>query len=296
MNKFEKNLKDRVAEVENIIYQFLPEEVGDQVTVLKAMNYAMKAGGKRIRPLLMQETYRLFGGNADVINPFMAAIEMIHTYSLVHDDLPALDNDDTRRGRATTHVVFGEDMAILTGDALLNYAYEITTQAFTPDNNYQLVADAMKVLARKPGIYGMIGGQVLDVGMTGKEINLEQIQYIYKNKTSALLEAAMMIGAILAGASDKEVSQIEQVAADVGIAFQIADDLLDILGDEEAIGKPVQSDNRNEKMTYVTLNGIKNSQEEVKALSLRAVQILKELPYHNAFLEELLIYLIDRQN
>lgn len=296
MNNFQTELSNKVAEVERILYRNLPEETGDQVTVLKAMNYAMKAGGKRIRPLLMQETHRLFGGDTKTLEPFMVAIEMIHTYSLVHDDLPALDNDDVRRGQATTHIVFGEDMAILTGDALLNYAYEIATRAFGTGNDYELVASAMKVLARKPGIYGMIGGQVLDVSLSGKEITLDQVQYIYKNKTSALLEASMMIGAILAGATAEQTAKIEQVAADVGIAFQIADDLLDILGDEEAIGKPTQSDSRNEKTTYVTLNGIEKSKEEVKILSLRAIQMLKELPYHNAFLEELLIYLIDRQS
>ena len=211
---FTKELKDRVTQIEKVIENYMPKDATLQKTVTDAMNYTMSAGGKRIRPLLMSETYRLFGGTEELIEPFMAALEMIHTYSLIHDDLPALDNDDYRRGRKTAHIVYGEAMAILAGDSLLNYAYETAAKAYAliPISDIEdtdamqrellqrrSVDRAMAVLAAKPGIYGMIGGQVADVELTGTKLTKEQLVYIYENKTGALIEAAMMIGAILAG-------------------------------------------------------------------------------------------------
>ncbi len=290
------NIDERISEIENIIYSYLPKEEGYQSTVLKAMNYTMKAGGKRIRPMLMEETYKLFGGsNRSIIEPFMAAIEMIHTYSLIHDDLPALDNDDYRRGRKTAHVVYGEAMAILAGDGLLNYAFEVASKAFVDDEGDAKVARAFMVLTRKPGIYGMIGGQVADIELTGTSLNKEQLEYIYNNKTGALIEAAMMIGAILAGASYDEVNVIEQMARDIGMAFQIQDDILDIIGDEQTLGKPIHSDEENDKYTYATINGVDKAKNDVELISKRAIDNMDSLPYKNEFLRDMILYLISRE-
>ena len=223
-----EELLSRTRRTEEIVCRFLPEEKGWQKTVLSAMNYTMRAGGKRLRPLLMDETYRMYGGqDRDLIEPFMAAIEMIHTYSLIHDDLPALDNDDYRRGRKTAHVVYGEDMAILAGDALLNYAFETASGAFNGTGRDICTARAFQVLAAKPGIYGMIGGQTADVESEGCAISMDKLLFIHKNKTAALIECAMMIGAILAGAPEKEIKMVEAIADKVGVAFQIQDDILD---------------------------------------------------------------------
>lgn len=293
---FDQELNERVKQVEEVIYEYLPAEDGYQKTVIKAMNYTMKAGGKRLRPMLMNETYRLFGGEDKVIQPFMAAIEMIHTYSLVHDDLPALDNDDYRRGRKTAHVVYGEAMAILAGDSLLNYAFEVALSAFANETCDIRIVNAMKVLAAKPGIYGMIGGQTADIELTGSDLTLDHIGFIHKNKTGALIEASMMIGAILGGADKEQTALIESIAGDVGLAFQIQDDILDITGDVQAMGKPMGSDARNGKVTYVTIKGLEEAQKEVEEISMRAIENLNKLPYGNEFLTELIRFLISRKN
>lgn len=290
MEKIEK----RAAEVEQVIKNYLPKEEGFEKVIYEVMNYTMLAGGKRLRPMLMQETYRMFGGSGKVVEPFMAAIEMIHTYSLIHDDLPALDNDDYRRGRKTAHIVFGEDMAILAGDALLNYAFEVASRTFAEYLDCKELGRAFMVLTRKPGVSGMIGGQVVDVALTGQKVSPEEMMYIYRCKTGALIEAAMMIGAILAGAAEEQVKQIEQVAADVGLAFQIQDDILDIVSDSETLGKPVGSDEKNHKYTYATIYGLDAARAEVKRLTDEAVALLDKLPANNPFLPELLTYLIHR--
>lgn len=288
-------LKLRTEYVQDVVYRYMPKNEGFQKTIFEAMNYSIMAGGKRLRPLFMLETFKLFGGQGPVVEPFMAAIEMIHTYSLIHDDLPALDNDAYRRGKATSHVVFGEAMAILAGDALLNYAFETACKAFDMDDVNPLnVAQALKLLSAKPGVYGMIGGQVVDVLMTGKTMSKEQLAFVYEKKTGALIEASMMIGAILAGAAPSEVSAVEKIASDVGLAFQIQDDLLDVMGDSSVIGKPVMSDDENGKVTYVTIHGIEQSREKVKELSEQAVLELDRLEYKNDFLKNLILYLIYR--
>lgn len=283
-------------EAEQIITSYLPEEKGYQKTVIEAMNYSFLAGGKRLRPILMLETYRLFGGKSKVIEPFMAAIEMIHTYSLVHDDLPAMDNDDYRRGRKTTHVVYGEAMGILAGDALLNFAFETAVKAFAmcPQKSIE-IGQAMRILSEKAGIYGMIGGQVVDVKSAGQAVSKEVLDFIYELKTSALIECAMMIGAVLAGASETEVQKIEQIAKYVGVAFQIQDDILDVTSTVEVLGKPIHSDEKNEKTTYVTLLGIENAKEAVESLSMEAIHLLHSISGENQFLEMLLKELIYRE-
>lgn len=286
----------RAAEIETIIAKYLPKESGCQKTVIEAMNYSILAGGKRLRPMLMQETYRMFGGKSDVIEPFMAAIEMIHTYSLIHDDLPAMDNDEYRRGRKTTHVVYGEAMGILAGDGLLNYAFETAILALEKEPQNGNVGKALAVLAKKAGIYGMIGGQTVDIETDQtKEVTREQLDFIYRLKTSALIEASMLIGAILAGATRNEQNELEQVAAKVGLAFQIQDDILDITSTTEVLGKPVGSDEKNGKATYVTYEGIEKAKADVERLSKEAVEKMDGLVVKNEFLTELLLSLIHRE-
>ena len=293
---FKAEMNERVEQIEQILDQYLPPKEGLQKTVLTAMNTTVKAGGKRLRPMLINETYKMFGGEGDIVKPFMAAIEMIHTYSLIHDDLPALDNDDYRRGQKTCHIVYGEDMAILAGDALLNYAYEVATKAFDLADQDEMmnVVEAVKILARKPGIYGMIGGQVADVELEGTPLSMEQILFIHKNKTSALIEACMMIGAVLAGASKEYVMAMEECGEYIGLAFQIQDDILDLTGDEEEIGKPVGSDEKNHKTTYVTLKGLEQSAKDVEEISKKAIEILARYDVGNRYLTNLTRFLIHR--
>ena len=294
---FKEELKDRVDHIEAILKEYLPNEEGWQKTVIAAMNYSVLAGGKRLRPMLMEETYRLFGGKGREIEPFMAAIEMIHTYSLVHDDLPAMDNDEYRRGRKTTHVVYGEAMAILAGDGLLNYAFETAMKSFTMEGDLEKKARALSVLAQKAGIYGMIGGQTADIEAEdlGDQVTTEHLMFIHAHKTSALIEAAMMAGAILAGASQEEIAQIEKAAYEIGIAFQIQDDILDVTSTLEMLGKPIGSDAKNHKTTYVTLKGLEESRKEQQELSLHAIETIRNIGYSNDFLMELVTSLITRE-
>lgn len=294
-NTIYDEIKSRADRIDGIVAGYLPKVEGFPRTVCEAMTYSVEAGGKRLRPMLMEAVFRMFGGDSDVVKPFMAAIEMIHTYSLIHDDLPALDNDDYRRGRQTSHVVYGEAMAILAGDALLNYAYETACKAFAMDGDIKRTADALCILARKPGIYGMLGGQVVDVEMTGKSMTKDQLEYVYENKTGALIEASMMIGAVLAGASPEEVKAIENIASDIGMAFQVQDDILDVCGDSQVLGKPIMSDEENGKVTYVTIHGIERARQYVRELSERAVRELEEIDGDSEFLRELVLWLINRQ-
>lgn len=300
---FRQELQKKTAEIEELLKEYLPEEEGYQKTVIEAMNYSLMAGGKRLRPMLMQETWRMFGGEGDSIEPFMAAIEMIHTYSLVHDDLPAMDNDEYRRGRKTTWSVYGDGMGVLAGDGLLNYAFETAFRAFPAvaegepaDSAYPKVAAALKVLARKAGIYGMIGGQNADIEAEEQTTPLttEQILFIHANKTAALIQAAMMIGAILAGAADEEIAAVELCAYNVGIAFQIQDDILDVIGDSKELGKATGSDAQNHKQTYVTLHGLEESGREVERLTGEAVAVLDSISGEHEFLKELLLHLVHR--
>ena len=289
-------------EIENIIYQYLPEEEGYAKPVIEAMNYAFKAGGKRLRPMLMKLCYDMYAVDTEkeqtAIGMFMAAIEMIHTYSLIHDDLPALDNDVLRRGKPTVHVKFGEDIAILAGDGLLNLAYETAARAFLIMPGNRAVEKAYMVLASKPGIRGMVGGQTLDVVMSGKKIDEEQLQYIYLNKTSALIACSMMVGALLGGASDEEISLIEEAANAIGMAFQVQDDILDIVGDEKKLGKPINSDEKNQKYTFATIHGIEHARQYVHDMSEKANTIIDNLAVYDKTaqkdLAELVVKLIDR--
>lgn len=299
LNVFKEAMNQKTEEIEAILNRYLPAEQGYQKTVLEAMNYSLMAGGKRLRPMLMKETYLLFGGKDAVIEPFMAAIEMIHTYSLVHDDLPAMDNDEYRRGRKTTHVVYGEAFGILAGDGLLNYAFETAFKAFSlPFADAALIGRALCVLANKAGVYGMIGGQTADIEAESQSepLKKEQLLYIHENKTAALIQASMMIGAILAKADEETVLKIEKCAYNIGIAFQIQDDILDVIGDSNELGKQVGSDEKNHKQTYVTINGLSESKQEVKRMSKEAIEILRSCAETDCgFLENLITMLIDRR-
>lgn len=293
---FKEKLEKRTQNAWQVIESYLPKEDGFSRTLAEAMNYSMKAGGKRLRPVLMSAMYEMLGGKSELVEPFMAAIEMIHTHSLIHDDLPAIDNDQYRRGKKTTHVVYGESAAILAGDALLNYAYETAFCAFNltkqPEEMLR-VAKALKILGEKTGISGMLGGQGVDVENDGRPLSKEMLDFIYENKTSALIEASLMIGAVLAG--EENLTEIQQIGSNIGIAFQIQDDILDVTSSQEELGKPVGSDEKNHKTTYVTLEGIEKAGEEVKRLTEQAVELLYQLPGEKEFLKEVFLYLCTRR-
>lgn len=294
-------LEEEVNIVERIISEYIPKEEGLQKTIFEGMNYALSAGGKRIRPILMLETYKLFGAEGDVIKPFMAAIEMIHTYSLVHDDMPCVDNDDIRRGKPTTHIVYGETMGLFVGDGLLNLAFETIAKGMDyvdVSNSKQVEAyrEAFQYISKCAGSFGMLAGQVVDKESENNDsIDLDTIMYLYEKKTGELLRASMVVGAILAGADKSKTDIIEKVATNVGIAFQIQDDILDVIGTQEELGKPIGSDERNNKSTYVAHVGLDESKKEAARLTNEAIELLSRIDGKNEFLEEFLTFLIDRK-
>ena len=292
---FKEELQIRTAHAEEIIRRYLPEKAGFARTMAEAMNYSMCAGGKRLRPILLLETFRMFGEDEQLAEPFMAGIEMIHTHSLIHDDLPAIDNDDYRRGRLTTHKVYGEAMGVLSGVSLLNYAYETMLGAFDLTSDKDRVIRALKIMSAKTGLYGMLGGQSVDVENDGKEISREMLDYIYEHKTSALIEASMMAGAILGGADEEQTAQIEKAASAIGLAFQIQDDILDVTSTSQELGKPVHSDEKNNKVTYVTLFGVEKASEQVQKLSEQAEAVLEGLSSKNKFLTALVMEMASRR-
>ena len=297
---FQVQMEQRVRKIEAMLMEYLPRQRGYQSVIMEAMSYSLLAGGKRLRPMLMKETYRLYNGTSGALCPFMAAIEMIHTYSLVHDDLPAMDNDEYRRGKKTTWVVYGDAMAILAGDGLLNYAFETALRSFgMPGSDADRKAKALSILAGKAGIYGMIGGQTADIEAEamGDRVTQEQLLFIHEHKTAALVQAAMMVGAVLAGADDEQIRLVEKAAYEIGIAFQIQDDILDVTSSLETLGKPVGSDARNQKTTYVTLKGIQEASREQRQMSDHAIGMLRSLEEdgaRNEFLIELIRSLITR--
>lgn len=295
---FKSELDNRIKYVESIINSLLPKEMTNdkQNEIYEAMAYSVTAGGKRLRPILMLEMNRFFGGNDEDVKYFLAVIEFIHTYSLVHDDLPAMDNDDFRRGKLTTHKKYGEAMGILTGDALLNYAFEMGMKGIWELDCSKKAVKALIILSKCAGVYGMIGGQVVDIKNDDKKIDIDTLDYINELKTSALIEGSMMVGAVLAGANNEELEIIKSAASDIGRAFQIQDDILDVTGVSETLGKPVHSDEKNNKSTYCTILGVDKAREIVKELTDTAIQKLKSLERENEFLFELIYSLIYRKN
>ncbi|MBQ5447020.1 MAG: polyprenyl synthetase family protein [Lachnospiraceae bacterium] len=295
---FKKELNDRINYIEEIINNNLIDENSKkddlQYQIYEAMNYSVMSGGKRLRPMLLLETSRLFGGADEDTFPFMTAIELIHTYSLVHDDLEAMDNDEYRRGKKTTHAVYGEAMGVLCGDALLNYAFEIGLDGIKKASDKNLAIDSLSILSEKAGVFGMIGGQVVDIKNDGKKIDINTLDYINELKTGALIEAAMTMGATLAGASKEEITLVNECASMIGQAFQIQDDILDVTSTTEVLGKPVLSDEKNNKSTYVNLLGIEEAGNKVEELSNHAIERLKSLGRENEFLFILIEKLINR--
>ncbi len=337
---FEEHLNNRKEEMDKLLRQYMPTAKGYASPVLEAMDYAVEAGGKRIRPILLVETYEMFANlslakvneeeevlkamqagdpnrdaqamkvqslipcDVSVVTALALAVEMVHTYSLIHDDLPAMDNDDLRRGKPTVHKKFGEDVAILAGDGLLNYAYEmafspcehIRVDSFTNMIHFHRVVTAARFLMQKAGILGMVGGQTADVTLTGKPVTEDALAYIYENKTCALLEASMMIGAILGAATEDQLEKVGEAAKALGMAFQIQDDILDIEGDEATLGKPLHSDEEQGKTTYVSLHGMDGAKADVKKYSDRAVEIMDSFGGNAEFLKDLILSLVDRKN
>ena len=292
---FKDELKSRVNNVEILLNEYMPKEEGYQKTIFEAMNYSLSAGGKRLRPILTLEACKLVGGNEKDAIPFATAIEMIHTYSLIHDDLPALDNDDLRRGRKTNHKVYGEAIAILAGDGLLNYAYEIMLKESIGKDDSNKYLKAINEIAKASGIYGMIGGQVVDIESEGKSIDKDKLDFIHMNKTAAIIIGCMRAGAIIGGASQNELENITKYAKNIGLSFQIVDDILDVVGDEAKLGKKVGSDIDNEKSTYPSLIGLDKSKEIAKNLIEEAKLSISNIDKDSEFLNSLADYIVDRE-
>jgi len=266
-----------------------------QTSLFQAMNYSLEAGGKRLRPIFLLESALLFDSSYEKALPFAAALEMIHTYSLIHDDLPAMDNDDLRRGKATNHIVYGEANAILAGDALLNSAHTIMIEATMKSAQMEKAVKASYEISTRAGAHGMIVGQIADIANENVAMDINTLNYINDKKTGALIEAAFVAGSILGGATEDETRKMRKVAQNIGLSFQIIDDILDIEGDTEIIGKPAGSDAKNEKTTYPSLIGLQESKNHAIKLTNEAIDILKDLPYNTDFLEELVNEMLSRK-
>ncbi len=302
---FDRILAQKTALCDTVLDRFLPrpEELSDvdrhASQVVEAMRYSVMAGGKRLRPMILMETCEMYGGRMELAEPFMAALEMIHTYSLVHDDLPAMDNDEYRRGRKTTWCVYGEGMAVLTGDALLNYACETALTAFDDVNDRaesRNVISALQILMRGAGIYGMIGGQCADLEAEKDPgaADADDLLYIHKHKTACMLESAFQIGAVLADAPSEDIELLGKIGENIGIAFQIQDDILDVTGSSEELGKMTGSDEKDNKLTYVSMHGLSKARRDVKRISDEALEQFDHLSERNDFLRALIESLITR--
>lgn len=288
------DLKSYIELIENKLRFYNPQPDNLQNNIYKAMNYSLEAGGKRLRPVLLLEFCRVCGGNIDEAMPFACALEMIHTYSLIHDDLPAMDNDDLRRGQPTNHKVFGEAVAILAGDALLTKAFHIMASANMENKANHI--KAIEYMSNAAGTEGMIGGQIVDIENENKPASIETLRYMHSLKTGALIKAACVIGGIVAGASDKTLKILSDYAENLGIAFQIRDDILDVTGNEEELGKPIGSDAKCNKSTYVSILGIDEAKELCSEYTEKALVCLSELKADTGFLEDFTKSLLTRNN
>lgn len=292
--EFKDVLKEKINYIETLLNEYMPKEEGYQQTIMQAMNYSLKAGGKRLRPILTLESCKIVGGKEEDAIPFAVAIEMIHTYSLIHDDLPALDNDDLRRGKPTNHKVFGEAMATLAGDALLNYAFEVMLSSSIDKKDSNKYLRAINEIAKHSGIYGMIGGQVVDVESENKIIDKDKLDFIHLNKTAAMIIGCMRAGAIIGGASEEELEKVTKYGKNIGLSFQIVDDILDITGDEVKLGKPIGSDIENHKSTYPSLLGLEKSRQIARQLIEDGKSSIDGLSSEIDFLNQLGDYIISR--
>lgn len=295
------NITKELAKYKNIIdlelEKAIPNGNAMQRKIFEAMRYSIFAGGKRLRPILTLKTCEMIYGNYEEAMKIALGIEMIHTYSLIHDDLPAMDNDDFRRGKPTNHKVFGEDIAILAGDGLLNLAYETMLDGITSDKaNYRRHILAIKEISRSAGVFGMIGGQTVDIQLKDDIIEKGKLEFIHKNKTSALIEASIVSGAIIAGANQEQIEYLKNYGQAIGLCFQIRDDILDKIGDEKLLGKKIGSDETNHKLTYLSLYGMDDSINEIKKLNIKAIDSLSIFSEEESlFFKELANYLAYRK-
>ena len=286
-----EKMNEYIRVVNDAVIEMLPSADEGQNDVVRAMRYSLANGGKRLRPIFTLEFCKMCGGDVEKAIPLACAVEYIHTYSLIHDDLPCMDDDDMRRGNPSCHKMYGEATALLAGDALLTHAFDLVTSA---DIDGEAAAQAVSLLAQNAGVGGMIGGQVLDLKYETGTPSLTDVLTVYKLKTGALIAAACIMGCIAAGASSEQIEAASKYAYYLGIAFQIKDDLLDIYGDEAKIGKPIGSDENNDKSTYVTLTSAKKAEEDVANLTASAIGELAKFN-DNEFLTELSRYLINRE-
>ncbi len=287
-------LKNLIEEIDKELEKYLEAPQCPHGIIYEAMRYSLMAGGKRLRPVLMLNMCEMLGGDTKSVMPFACAMEMIHTYSLIHDDLPAMDNDDMRRGMPTNHIKYGEANAILAGDALLNKAFEIVSRY---DGKYpERVLRAINMLSTSSGTEGMIGGQIIDIVNEGHEIDIELLRQLHLMKTGAIIRSACTIGVLMAGGSEEEIKAADEFAINLGTAFQIRDDILDVIADEEELGKPVGSDEENDKNTYVKLLGLEKSKELVEEYSANAKKALEIFGDRAEFLNKLTDYLVSRTN
>ncbi|HHW30483.1 MAG TPA: polyprenyl synthetase family protein [Clostridiaceae bacterium] len=295
---FDEKLSFYIEMVNNKLSSIMIEKEVQEKIIYKAMKYSVMAGGKRIRPVLALAVADVLDGHIDEVLPFACAIELIHTYSLIHDDLPSMDNDDLRRGLPTNHKVFGEAMAILAGDGLLNYAFEIMTEACLINSKVELInkVKAMEVIAKSSGVNGMIGGQVIDVQSEGNIISHDILERMYKMKTGALLKASVISAALLSNATSEELTSLETFSENLGLAFQIKDDILDVEGAAEVLGKNLGSDIANNKATYVTLYGVNRAKEMLEETTNKAIESLSRFGSKGAFLIDLANYLLKRDH
>ena len=291
-------MKSYIDTIEKFLVEYLPKESNPaQSNLSKAMEYSLIAGGKRIRPILLIEFYKICGGkNIEDVMPFACAVEMIHTYSLIHDDLPCMDNDYMRRGKPSNHIAFGEDIALLSGDALLNLAFETmllntNIKSIPPES----VIRAAGILAKGSGFYGMIGGQSLDLYNESKKVDIATLKDTDNKKTGALIKAACSMGCVLASANEQKINAAEKYAECLGLAFQIMDDILDITADQKELGKPIKSDLANEKSTYVSILGLERSEEIINELTQKSIAALNEFDNDPSFLRDIAIQLSKRK-
>lgn len=289
-----EQLKKYTDIVDKQLDKYLDPKDNPQGIIYEAMRYSVFAGGKRLRPVLMLLTCEMCGGDINEVLPFACALEMIHTYSLIHDDLPAMDNDDLRRGKPTSHKQFGEATAILAGDALLNKAFEVVSQY--SGNNSDRAIKAINILAVSSGTEGMIGGQIVDMQSEGRQITLDELRYLHLNKTGAIIRSACKIGAVMSGADSVKIKAVDEFSKNLGIAFQIQDDILDVTGTEAELGKPIGSDAEEGKNTYVSLLGLQKSKDMSEEYSKKAKQALDIFGEKANTLKELTDYLTDRRS
>lgn len=288
----DKLLKDYKATIESEIDRLYPAlDTSWYKEVIDASRYSLTLGGKRIRPIIMLEFCKLFGGDIQNVINFAVALEMIHTYSLIHDDLPCMDNDDMRRGKPSCHIKFGEDIALLAGDTLLTESFKIAANSKAHDS---LKIKAISILAERAGLHGMIGGQVMDLSFEKNKPDLDLLRTMYIKKTGCLISAAAEIGAIIGGATDEEVAIAKNYAVNLGLAFQIIDDILDVTGDEAVLGKPIGSDDENGKTTFVTLLGLDKAKTVAKELTDEALGLLSMLSGDTTNLRLITSYLLER--